>query len=237
MPYMVDSPDFSHSGFQIFPSNANDPSLSTCKFDTVSRWALISSWDNTINAKLEARANLYYSLSSLTGAASLRGHMFEIQVLNYLDVIEAEHPFTICRLINSVQKEWLYRGPIPRFTFTKDILTVGIAHEVQTKVPVHLVPINRNQAAVDSILYDPNDLHKLIYIQITKNTSHLITVSGLKFIQSQLKCDIPLAGLHSSKANPWRFIFVVSSLDMESTFNLQMFHNDTPHGEWASKVQ
>ena len=119
----------------------------------------------------------------------------------------------------------------------KYTLTAGITDAVQMKVPVHLVPFYCNQAAIDSILYDLNNLHKITCIQIMMNTSHSIAVLGLQFIQRQLKYDTPLAGLCPSKANPWHFIFVVPSLEMESTYKVQNFSEDTPLNKWASKVQ
>ena len=236
MPYPVDAFNLSHSIFQILPTDG-DPSLSSCKFDAVSRWALDNFMGKFDKHNAEARTSFYNVVSSSTAGAPLQGRLFEIQVLNYLDGIKGDYEFTLRRLAGSGKIPWLYRGPIPRFSFKKSTLTAGIANAVQKKVPVHLVPISPNQAAVDSILYDPKEPDTLTCIQITKNKSHPIAVSGLKLIQEQLKRGTPLARLRPSKANPWRFIFIVPSLDMESTFNLQDFNEDTLLHEWASKVQ
>ena len=240
MPYTVDSPDISHSIFQIFPSDNTCLSFSTCKFDTVSRWALDYFLEQYCEHKAEVCTNFYLTLSPLTEAVLLQGIMFESRVMNYLDAIKDHHQIPIHQLIssgNSIEAEWFYHGPIQQFTFMKYTLTAGIADAVQMKVPVHLAPFYHNQAAVDLILYDPNDLHKITYIQITMNMSHSIAISGLQFIQRQLKYDTPLAGLHPSKAHPWCFIFVVPSSEMESTYKVQNFYGDTPLHEWASKVQ
>ena len=195
IPIAADSPNISHSIFHIFPSDANVPSLTTCEIDIVSRWALDILLGQYDKCKVEVRANLHYTLLPSTGADLLRDNIFETQVLNCLDVIEAEHLFSIRRLINSVQMQWLYRGPIRRFTFTKDTLTAGIANTVQKKVPVHLVPINRNKTAVGSILYGPNDPNTLTCIQIrailslswvlslfkaSSNVAHRLQVSALQ---------------------------------------------------------
>ena len=58
----------------------------------------------------------------------------------------------------------IYHEPIPCFSFTKSTLTAGITNAVQKKVPVHLVPISPNQAAIDLILYDPKELDTLTCI-------------------------------------------------------------------------
>ncbi|KAH9989077.1 hypothetical protein BJV74DRAFT_458000 [Russula compacta] len=237
LPFAADGTNIPYSIFQIFPSDDYLPSLYGSKFETVSRWALDILLGQYDKREAEALAILYYRMSPTSGAASLRDHMFEKQVLDYLDCIEAQHPFLIHRLIDSEQMQWLYRGPIRRFTFTKLAFTAGIADAVQKQEPVHLVPISPNLAAVDSIFYDPNEPNTLTFIQITKNESHPIAVSGLKLIQGWLKCGTSLAGLRPSKTSPWCFIFVVPSLEMESTFKLQKFCDDTLHGEWASKVQ
>ncbi|KAH9978410.1 hypothetical protein BJV74DRAFT_888255 [Russula compacta] len=238
MPYAADGTNISHSIFQIFPSDADElPSFDRCKFDTVSRWALDILLGQYDKREAEALASLYYRMSPTSGAGSVRGRMFEKQVLNYLDGIEVEHPFSIRRLIDSERMQWLYRGPIRRFAFTTLTFTAGIADAVQKKERVHLVPINPNFGAVDSILYDPNDPNTLTCIQITRNERHPIAVSGLKRIQGWLIRGTLLAGLRPSKTSPWRFIFFVPSSGMESTFKLQKFCDDTLLGEWASKVQ
>ena len=91
MPYMVDSPNISHSVFQIFPSDSTCLSLSTCKFDTVSRWALDFFLGQYSGDKAEACANFYFTLSPLTEAVLLWGILFESWVMNYLDAIKDHH--------------------------------------------------------------------------------------------------------------------------------------------------
>ena len=141
MPYAVDAFNISHPVFQIFPPNTNDLSLSTCMFDIISRWALDIFLGQYNKLKAKSRASLYYTLSSLAGAEPLLGHMFEAQVLNYLDPLQSKKGLTLRQLSDSVEMRWTYCGPIRCSTFTKDTPTAEITNAVLKKVPVHLVPI------------------------------------------------------------------------------------------------
>lgn len=65
---------------------------------------------------------------------------------------------------------------------------------------LHLVPLTRNFAAVDSIIYDPNDPNAwFTCIKVTRNPDHDKTVSGLQHIESWLKLKSPLKDLPVAK--------------------------------------
>jgi hypothetical protein len=131
---------------------------------------------------------------------------------------------------------WTYRGPNTH-TFKEWTSFIDeITKAVGKGSPVHLVPSARNFAAVDSILYDPNDPKAVLTcIQITMKESHPINAKGLKCIQGSLKPGGALAGLRPTQAKWWRFIFVVP-LQMASTYKSQNLDGDTGRGEWAGKV-
>ena len=222
--------DVSHAIFVISPqTKSRHPAK--CKFGAVSRWALDlllkeyeTRWDNAVAA-------FYDYISGMSDTASLRGPIFERQVLNYLNGMDAEHKFSI-RGLTSEQMTWSYRGPIRRFNFLQDLDFIDeITKAVQSRNPLHLVPLALN-FPVNSILYDPNEA--LTCIQITISRKHHILVSGLQRIRSWLKRDTRLAGLLPLKERPWRFIFIVPS--DEASFELQRLEGDT-QGEWAGKVQ
>ncbi len=95
--------------------------LSDCEFETVSRWGLelLLRQYEVVNARLPVRyvrkanvaAELYYNVSVIPGAASLRGHLFERQVLNHFCGIRTECEFSIHGLTDSDPIAWTYRGP------------------------------------------------------------------------------------------------------------------------------
>ena len=106
--------------------------------------------------------------------------------------------------------------------------------------PLHLVPSAPNFAAVDSIVYDPNEaLTGLTCLQMTVSHQHDIKVPGLQKIQNWLKLDTPLEHLHPSNPREerrlWRLIFIVPS-DDAAFFEKQSFIDDTDLGEWDGKV-
>ncbi len=165
-------------------------------------------------------------------AATLRGHLFERQVLTYLDNVDIDRTLTIRRLADSGSISWRYRGPIPPFTFQESAVIAKIKTAVDTKKSLHLVPSGPNFPAIGSIVYQPGDV--LTCIQITMDSVHPIVVSGLERIQSWLKYRTNPAGLRPKDTRKWRFIFIVPS-DMESTFRLQNFKGDD-NVKWAQKV-
>jgi hypothetical protein len=173
--------------------------------------------------KVNVTANFYRTTSAMSGAGPLRGHVFEWQVLNHLNQIRTEYTWPIRRLTDSKQIAWTYRRPIDHITFQESTSTVlgEITKAVRNRKPLHLIPLVRNFPAVDSILYDPDDLDALLTcIQITINKDRPMLVSDLRLIQSWLKQRTTLGGLRPTKTRPWRFLFVVPS-GMVSTFKLQ----------------
>ena len=73
---------------------------------------------------------------------------------------------------------WTYHGHIPFFTFLQDKTAANeIKNVVEANKSLHLVPSAPNFMAVDSIVYDPNEV--LTCIQITINMTHHIKVSCL----------------------------------------------------------
>ena len=100
---------------------------------------------------------------------------------------------------------------------------------------MHLVPLDSNFPAVDSVVYDPDAV--LAGIQVTTGGLHPIAASGLKRVQGFLKRGTCLAGLWPSISgnNHWRLIFVVPTTAAAS-FALQAIEGDTATQEWARKI-
>jgi len=226
----------SHSIFEISPKDKSRL-LAQCKFSYVSKWALDCFLEAYETRQAAAAADFYRYISRIPEAASLWGHVFERLVLNHLVGIDAEHPFPMRGLSESIrgQTTWTFRGRIPCFNFLQKEDFIGaITNAVQNENPLHLLPLNPNFAAVDSIVYDPNEV--LTCIQITVSSQHPIRVLGLQNIQSWLEPgNTLLAGLRPSKHSPWRLIFIVPSRG-EASFELQKLVGDTALGEWAGKV-
>ena len=237
----------SHLIFQISPID-NLRLLSQCKFTRVSQWAL----DNFLEAheaRHAAAANEFYRhISGQHDAASLWGQVFERLVFKHLAGTDAKHEFPMRGLSESIlgPTTWTFRGPIPCFKFRDENHFIGaITTAVQNANPLHLVPSVHDFAAVDSIVYDPNEV--LTCIQIMVSSQHRIRVSGLERIQSWLKPRTLLEPLRPSNAKgeaeaeaeaqngPWRLIFIVPS-HCEASFELQQLEGDTALGEWAGKV-
>ena len=232
--------DISHTIFQFFPTDTDTDTdenrlLSRAQYEVVSRWALDLLLRHHEDVKAHATADLYYNLSGASGAASLRGHMFEWQVFNYLDEKCTGRTFPIRGLTDSDQT-WTYRGSIRRITFQESTVFTEISEAVQNLKPRHLVPIVRNFPAMDSILYNPDDPDAVVTcIRITMNMDHAIVVKGLQLLQRWFKLDSPLQDLRPTHAKPWRLLFVVPS-HMAGTFKSQKFKGDTRKNVWAGKV-
>ena len=226
--------EVSHSIYQISPQDDENRFLTQCSFDAVSRWALNVSLEEYEKRKAGAAIRFYHEISGMAEAGQLRGHIFERQVLKYLDRIGAEITFPIRGLAASEEEKWTYPGRVKRYTFLEDSDFIEqMKTAVQNQTPLHLVPTARNFAAVDSILYDPNE--GITCIQITINEDHAITVSGLQRIQGWLGRDRrDLHGLRPAPEKPWRFIFIVPE-EMEAGFGLQLLGGDET-GIWARKV-
>jgi hypothetical protein len=229
--------ELSNAFFEIFPSN-DSRRLGDCQFGAVSQWALDLLLVEYENGQADAAAAFYRTLSGMPNAASLRGHLFERQVLNYLDGINAPHNFSICGLTDYNRMTWTYCGPIRSFTFReRTTFREELIKAVQSGESLHLRPAARNFPTVDSILYNPNDSDGVFTcIQTTVSSEHPIAVSGLQHIQSWLTLKTPLAHLRPSNIKPWRFIFVVPQ-DIVPDFKLQKLQGDTPTGAWAGKMQ
>ena len=103
--------ELSNVFFENFPSN-DSWHLGDCQFGAVSQWALDLLLMEYEKCQADAAVAFYRTLPDMPDAASLQGHLFERQVLNYLDGINAQHNFTICRLTNYNQMTWTYCGPI-----------------------------------------------------------------------------------------------------------------------------
>ena len=233
-PENAESSHVSHAVFEM-SSTSKDRLWFDCQIGAVSPWALdllLQAWED---APADAAAKFHRSVIRMRQAGTLRGDMFERQVLKHLDAISSHHTFSIRSLSTSVTKQWVYPGPARRFTFELPAFAGALNAAIENKEPLHLVPYNHNFPAVDSILYDPNS-EVLTCIQITTRDTHPIDVSGLQKIQGSLKRKSPLESLRlSHQGKPWRFIFIVP-LAIESTFGVQPFQGDTAKGEWAGKV-
>ena len=233
--------DISDMIFQIFPSNTDTDTgrlLSHSHFEPVSRWALNLLLRCYEACKPHATADFYYRLVWIPGAASLRGHLFERQVLDHLDGICAGHTFAIRGLTDPEQTQtWNYRGSTQHIAFQESAVFKEISEAVQDLKPRHLVPLVCNFPGMDSILYDPDDPDAVITcIQITMNMDRVILVRGLQLLQRWFKLGSLLEGLRPTNAKPWRLLFVVPS-HMERTFKSQMLKGDTPDNVWAGKVR
>jgi hypothetical protein len=224
----------SHKIFQNFPIPTDTNRwLSECQIEAVSRWAL----DLLLRQhKADATADFYYYISAsvMSDTGSLRGQPFERQVLNHLRDIRTECTFSIRGLTDSNQMPWTYRGP-ECITFEESTAFHKISEAVKYRKPLHLIPLARNFAAVDSIVFDPNE-EGLTCIQTTINRKHPISVKGLQRIQACLKLDTSLEGLRPDGAKPWRVIFIVPSA-MAPASTRQKLKGDTSRGEWAGKVE
>jgi hypothetical protein len=239
--------DISHRIFQNFPADV-ERLLPECHFESVSGWALDLLLDQYKDRQADMIADFYYHISEMPEAATLRGHLFKRQVLNHLRGIRTEYTFPIRWLpdpncteytspilgsTDSEQTTWTYPGPKP--TTLKESTVLGIITKaVQCRTPLHLVPLARNFAAVDSIVYDPNG--GLTCIQITSSSHQPIAVSGLQRIQKWLEFGTSLEALRPDRAKPWHFVFIVPS-DRAPDFTWQRLKDDTRTDEWAGKVE
>jgi hypothetical protein len=224
--------DISHIIFQKIPADT-ERLLSECRFESVSGWALDLLLDQYKDRQADLIADFYYHISAMPEAATLRGHLFERLVLNCLRGIRTEYTFPIRGLTDSNERRWTYRGP-ESITFEESTAFDIITKAVQCRTPLHLVPLARNFAAVDSIVYDPNE--GLTCIKITLDSDNPIAVSGLQRIQRWLRLGTSLAALRPNRAKPWRFVFIVPS-DMAPDFTWQRLKDDTRTDAWAGKVE
>lgn len=156
------------------------------------------------------------------------------QVFKHLSSIEEKREFPISRLADGNKMTWTYRRPMKCFIFEESTIVDKITDAVEQK-PLHLILLARNFAAVDSILYDPNDpIACFTCVQITMSDVHDIVVSGLRRIQKWFQGGT-LEALRPQRTRPWRFLFLVQSGNA-SAFESQRLKGDTNKGEWAGKV-
>jgi len=75
--------NISHTIFQNFPADERRL-FSACQYGTVSQWAFDLVLEQYGARKAEVIADFYFNISGMPGAASLRGYLFEKQVLRRL---------------------------------------------------------------------------------------------------------------------------------------------------------
>ena len=220
--------DLSHTIFQLFPTNESRQ-LEACDHEPVSAWVLRRLLSVYETCEAYAIAKLYRVLSLEPSAETFRRCLFERQVLTYFDRTDSTRKLSIRGLTNPEKTTWTYRGPIPFFTFLQDESAADeIKRAVEAVKLLHLIPSAPNFEAVDSIVYDPNEV--LTCVQITLNMKQPIATKDLNRIQKWTS----LAKLHPDKGRPWRFIFVVPSYN-EEKFELQRIVGRGNDG-WAEMV-
>jgi hypothetical protein len=139
----------SHPIFQNFTSLKTGPKqpFSNSHFETVSQWALNLLPEQYEAHKADVAAGFYYKLSAMHDAATLRGHLFERQVLNHLRGIRRERQFSMRRLTGSQQMTW-YRGPVRHTDLQRSLFLDEITEVVRRRSTLHLVSLARNFLAV-----------------------------------------------------------------------------------------
>jgi hypothetical protein len=211
-------------------SPANDRRLfGEALVGAVSQWALNLLMEAYEERRLDAAAEFYDSIANNPKAGSLRGRMWERQVLKYLDSLKKPHVFSIRSLDDPSITKWVYPGPAKRVVFQTSTLTQSLRSEDQ---PIYLVPKDPNYPALDSLVYGPDGL---TLNQATVCMNHPVAVVGLKRVQGCLKLNTPLARFRPSKDNHWTLRFIVPD-SIADSFTKQPFEGDTAKGEWASKV-
>jgi hypothetical protein len=188
-----------------------------------------------MSSQSDAAVNFYHSIMGIQSAATLRGNIMERQVLKYFDSLEEPHTFAIRSLADSTISNWTYPCRVRRTTFQSSTFTSLLSSAVSSRYALHLVPLDPNFPAIDSMMYDPSS-SALTGIQVTIRDEHPVAVSGLKRIQGWLKQRGLLAHLRPSISNNhWRLVFVVPEAAAAS-FKQQHMEGDTSGNEWAGKV-
>jgi hypothetical protein len=222
----------SHSIFQIFPSN-DLRLLSEAHIETVSAWALNRLLEQYEKKEADASFTLYQSLRYESRAGSLRGKMFERQVLKYLDKLKKPTPFKIRSLANGTITTWNYPGRAPRNTFEPHSFTPSLTEAFRNGCSTHFVPLDSTFPSVDSVLFDPKE--GLTGIQVTIQDTHPVAVKGLGRLLGWLNQSGPLATLRPTQASRWRLIFILP-IDVAAGFQEQTFVGDTKTGAWKKKI-
>ena len=216
----------SHSVFQLSPADDdNERLLVNATISAISPWALITLLE--IYERREADASFkFYKMIPEEG--TIRGQMFQVQVLKHLGGLKGQEQFTIRRLTDPDTSQWTYPGPTASSFSHSSTFPQLLEDAVTQRKSVHLVPQQPNFPALHSILYTPGDV--LTVIHATVETEYPVAVVGLQRIQSLL------SNFQSSIAdNNWRLIFVVPE-QITSTFQIQKLEGDTDLNEWFKKV-
>jgi hypothetical protein len=224
----------SHSIFQLSPGD-DMRILGGARVGAVSRWALDLLLKKYESRQSDAAFNFYQYIKGIQPAAALRGEIMERQVLKYFDSLDGPQAFQIRSLADSTISIWTYPRDVRRDTFESSSFTSLLSSAVSSRRGLHLVPLDPNFPAVNSVLYDPSS-SVLTGIQVTISDEHPVAVSGLKRIQRWLGRRSSLAHLRPSISdNHWRLLFVVPEA-AAATFELQSMEGDTSGNEWARKV-
>jgi hypothetical protein len=237
LAHATTSDGVSHLVFELSPDPEDENRrLNRAHIGAVSKWAL-----NILLADYETRqsdsaADFYHSISTMPSAGSLRGRIFERQVLMYFASLEAPQIFKLRSLAESTTANWTYPGCSKHISFSSRSFTSHLENAINANQSCHLVPQDPNFPAVDSILYDLGAV--LALIQVTINPEHPVAISGLNHIQGWLKKDSPaLGGLRPSTTigKHWKLVFVVPE-SLAADFKLQRLEGDSDKGGWARKI-
>ena len=215
-----------HSVFQLSPADDDDERLLVnATISAISPWALTTLLE--IYERHEADAS-YKFYKMISDEGTIRGQMFQVQVLKHLGALNGREQFTIRRLTDSDTSQWTYPGPTASSFSHSSTFPQLLEDAVTQQKSVHLVAQERSFPALHSILYSPGDV--LTVIHATVETEHPVAVVSLQRIQSIL------SNLQSSiPDNNWQLIFVVPE-QIASTFQIQKFEGDADSNEWFEKV-
>jgi len=225
----------SHSVFQLSPEDGDDRRLlADATISAISPWALTSLLELYEQRQADASFKFYKSIRNTPNAGTIRGQMFQVQVLKHLGALKGQEQFTIRRLTDSIPSQWTYPGPTASSCCHSSTFPQLLEDAVTQRKSAHLVPQQPTFAALHSILYTPGDVLTGIYA--TVHTEHPVAVVGLQRIRSWLKRDSIFSNLEPSiPGNHWRLIFVVPE-EIASTFQIQRLEGDTDSNEWSNKV-
>ena len=215
-----------HSVFQLSPADDDDERLLVnATISAICPWALTTLLE--IYERREADASFrFYKM--IPDEGTIRGQMFQVQVLKHLGALNGREQFTIRRLTDSDTSQWTYPGPTASSFSHSSTYPQLLEDAVTQRKSVHLVPQQPNFPALHSILYTPGDVLTVIYA--TVESEHPVAVVGLQRTQSivsNLQSSIP--------DNNWRLIFVVPE-QISSTFQIQKLEGDTDSNKWFEKV-
>ena len=224
----------SHSIFQMSPRD-NRRLSSQATTAAVSPWALTTLLKIYENRQADAPFEFYKIIGrTVLDAGTIRGQIFQAQVLKRLSALKGREQFTIRCLTDSDTFQWTYPGPTENSFSHSSTFPQLLEGAVTQQKSVHLVPQEPDFPAVHSILYTPG--YVLTVILVTVETEHPVAVVGLERIISWLKRDCTLANLQPSiLGNHWRLIFVVPE-QIAPNFQIQKFEGDTDSNEWFGKI-